>query len=189
MNKETIFKLGQKAYDQINFPDKEGSVVRILDDKDNKFYIGVFFKGENFPFFYSNEGCLSGRKIPTLSTNPYKVILEGFEQKPYIPTFEDIVKERNYVYLSENLVAPNKELCDAVKALLELLFLRDYYNDGWQPDWKDESLKYIIRNVLDYLSTNHSKYGSYVMAFKSKEIMNKFLEDQKELLEIAKPLL
>jgi hypothetical protein len=186
---KTVFKLGQKAYDQINFPDKEGRVVRILDDKDHKFYIGVFFKGEDFPIFYNNEGCLSGTKIQTLSTNPYKVILEGFEQKPYIPTFEDIVKERNYIYLPENLVAPNKELAEAAKALFELLFLRDYYNEGWQPNYVEKETKHTIITFGGVIETGTNIQSNRILCFKTEKIRDMFLEEQRELIEIAKPLL
>lgn len=211
MNKETIFKVGQKVYDQMFFPNVEGIITdtnfipeKSFSEKENgyegfeegyehPYTIEVDFKGEQA--LYRNDG--SGfMDFPTLSTKPYKVELQGFEQKEYAPTYEEVLKKCEKVYppnirrdIEYKEIYPSKELSDATEALRKLMFLRDYYNDGWQPNWKDESLKYIIRNVLDYLSTNHSKYGSYVMAFKSKEIMNKFLEDQKELLEIAKPLL
>lgn len=193
---KTVFKLGQKAYDQINFPDKEGRVVRILNDKDHKFYIGVFFKGENFPFFYNNEGCLSGRKIQTLSTNPYKVILEGFEQKPIVPTFEEAWTETNRIYEPKSEYDkeefggyPSQELANAAEALRRLLFLRDYYNEGWQPDWKDNNIKYVIECYENELRVSTVFGTSRVMYFKSKDVTEKFLEEQKELLEIAKPLL
>lgn len=186
---KTIVKLGQKAYDQINFPDKEGKVVRLLDDKDNKFYIGVLFEGEDFPFFYSNEGCFSGRKIQTLSTNPYKVILEGFEQKPYLPTFEDMIKERNYIYLPENLVVPNKELAEATVALLKLLFLRDYYNEGWQPNYVEKETKHTIVTISGIIEKGTTIQSNRILCFKTEKIRDMFLEEQRELLEIAKPLL
>lgn len=194
---KTVFKVGMKAYDQINFPDKEGMVVRILDDKDHKFYIGVFFKGENFPFFYSNEGCLSGRTIQTLSTNPYKVILEGFEQKAPIPTYEEAVEWLEFtegteimndsVFLAEGNYYTNLDTC--AEALKKLILLRDYYNEGWQPDWNDNATKYSIEvEVGEIVGRNHH-CNARIMSFKTNDVRNKFLEEQRELLEIAKPLL
>ena len=70
----TIFKEGQKVYDQVNYPDCEGKVIKLYDDS-----LLVIFEGvENY---YSLDGR-AGDGLPTLSTRPYKVKLEGFEQKP-----------------------------------------------------------------------------------------------------------
>ena len=196
---KTVFKKGMKVYDQLIFPDAEGIVTStnfipeksffdkeedFEEDYEHTYPIEVDFKGEQA--LYKNDG--SGfMDFPTLSTNPYKVILEGFEQKAPIPTYEDIVKERNYIYLPENLVAPNKELADAVVALLKLLFLRDYYNEGWQP--KNSSYVYIITTRNRELVKDCLMGDFRVLYFRSQEISNRFLEEQKELLEIARPLL
>ena len=77
-------------------------------------------------------------------------------------------------------------------ALLKLLFLRDYYNEGWQPNWDDSSSKYVVYikvdNGYNFIIDYRAKYPR-VLHFKSKEIAEKFLKEQKKLLEIAKPLL
>jgi len=71
-----------------------------------------------------------------------------------------------------------------------LIILRDYYNEGWQPNWQnDEETKYSITVSSNELFRTILYSGSCVMSFKSREIRDKFLEEQKELLEIAKPLL
>lgn len=193
---KTVFKVGMKVYDQVCFPNKEGVIVSVDEEwaKLNYPCIKVKFEGETSEFSYTNKGCLCDNYywIPTLSTKPYT--LQGFEQKAPIPTYEDIVKERNYIYLPENLVAPNKELADAVVALLKLLFLRDYYNEGWQPDFSKETknTKYCISKDA---SGRFMKYDYYnydfnnVLIFKSKQIRSKFWDEQLELMKIAKPLL
>lgn len=184
---KTVFKVGMKVYDQVNFPDKEGKVEEIYIGEEEEYPIVSFGKRERI--CYSSDGRLSGRITKMLSTKPYKVEFQGFEQKAPAPTYEDIVKERNYIYLPENLVAPNKELADAVVALLKLLFLRDYYNDGWQPDWEEDEWKYFIENYRGKLNVRRTYNNGRVLHFKTPEIRDKFLEDQRELLEIAKPLL
>ena len=184
---KTVFKEGMKVYDQLNFSDKGGIVVEVCNDEEDEYPIGVSFENETGRNYYTPEGRFRKDNIPTLSTNPYKVILEGFEQKAPIPTYEDIVKERNYIYLPENLVAPNKELADAVVALLKLLFLRDYYNEGWQP--KNSSYVYIITTRNRELVKDCLMGDFRVLYFRSQEISNRFFEEQKELLKIAKPLL
>ena len=182
---KTVFKKGMKVYDQFVFPNNQGVITDIEDG--NVYPLVV--KVENSNLYYRLDGSFNIGTIPTLSTKPYKLEMQGFEQKAPIPTYEDIVKERNYIYLPENLVAPNKELADAVVALLKLLFLRDYYNEGWQPDWEDDEWKYFIENYRGKLDTDRIHSTSVVLSFKTKEIRDKFLEDQRELLEIAKPLL
>ena len=126
----------------------------------------------------------------TLSTSPYNLEMQGFEQKEPTPTYEEVVRDKNYIYLPENLVAPNKELADATEALLKLLFLRDYYNEGWQPDWLDyETTKYCIEVSEGEIVDAYYELLSRPLAFKTEEIRDKFFKEQIELLEIAKPLL
>ncbi len=84
---------------------------------------------------------------------------------------------------------PTKEEAEACLALSQLCQWRDKYNEGWKPNWTTEDWKYYIvvrRNKLmcDYFNTT-----AHVLAFKTKQIRDKFLEDFAELIEIAKPLL
>ena len=186
---ETIFKVGMEVWDKTISPNK-GKVIEVLEDTKFDFPIKVEFD-DGLKIQYTNKGCFVKSKgaINTLSSSDYSLELEGFEQKEPAPTYEDIVKERNYIYLPENLVAPNKELANAVVALLKLLFLRDYYNEGWQPNWKDNFCKYTIECYESELYTDDSYNFDKVMSFKTEELRDKFLEEQIELLEIAKPLL
>ena len=134
--------------------------------------------------------------FPTLSTNPYKVELQGFEQKAPVPTFEEAWGEAERIYEPKSEYDkeefggyPSQELANAAEALRRLLFLRDYYNEGWQPDWDKCTTKYCIEQEGFDISAINQIYNSRIMSFKTDEIRNKFLEEQKELLEIAKPLL
>ena len=186
----TIFKEGQKVYDQVNYPDCEGKVIKVYDDS-----ILVMFEGvENY---YSLDGR-AGDAMPTLSTRPYKVNLEGFEQKSIVPTFEDAVKwlRENNKYTvsigddSRATFFTKDEDYSAFDALRKLTIIRDYYNEGWKPDWKnDEENKYVILTENDKIKCEENYSYKRVLSFKSNEIRNKFLEEQIDLLEIAKPLL
>lgn len=184
---KTVFKEGMEVYDEVNFPNIKGEIVEII----NTYYpIVVCFGSKTYS--YNSNGCFQSMSIPTLSTKKYNISLEGFEQKAPTPTYEEVVRNKNYIYLPENLVAPNKELANATVALLKLLFLRDYYNEGWQPNWEDNAWKYIIVVKMGTPCEFEIDYkASYarVLHFKSREIAKRFLEEQKELLEIAKPLL
>ena len=195
---ETVFKKGMKVYDYIY---GKGEVIEVQNYQYVDNILLVKFSNRKEPIKYSLDGRLINYKTcggdldseniatnPTLSISP--CTLEGFEQKAPAPTYEEIVRGKNYIYLPENLVAPNKELADATKALLKLLFLRDYYNEGWQPDWSNyNEIKWTIENVNNNLTVTNEYTFNQVMFFNSEKLAFKFLEDQKELLEIAKPLL
>lgn len=194
---KTVFKVGMEVYDQVNFPDKEGKVEEIYISDEEEYPIVSF--GERERVCYSPDGSLLDRITKTLSTKPYKVVFDGFEQKAPAPTFEKAWEETERVYepkseydKEEYKGYPSQELADASEALRRLLFLRDYYNEGWQPDWDNSSLKYIVYikvdNGYNFIIDYRAKYPR-VLHFKSKEIAEKFLKEQKELLEIAKPLL
>ena len=196
---ETIFKVGMVVYDQLNFPDKEGKVVDICKDERVTSPITVIFKDkydEEIERYYTSDGRYKIDKLPVLSTKPYQIILQGFEQKAPASTYEEVLKEAHhkgdYYYLPDCLEVPSEKLVDATMALLKLLFLRDYYNDGWQPDWKDDTWKYVIFVKMgircEFLVDRKTSYAR-VLHFKSQEIAERFLEEQRELLEIAKPLL
>ena len=184
---KAVFKVGMKVYDQVCFPDKEGVVVSIDEEwaKLNYPCLKVKFEDETQEFSYTNKGCLCDNYywIPTLSTSPYT--LQGFEQKAPAPTYEEALVKAKTNFNGY----PSYELAMAAEALQKLLFLRDYYNEGWQPDWTNDKWKYFIEYYRDEFCINRSCGYSRVLAFKSKEIIDKFLEEQKELLEIAKPLL
>lgn len=192
---KTVFKVGMKVYDQFNSPDMEGVVVEVIDNECDDYPIGVSFLNRYDICYYTPEGRFNKRDIPTLSTKPYKVELQGFEQKAPSPTFEEALdwldNNKNYQTVFEDeRTYPSKEIYEAFEALRKLIILRDYYNEGWQPDWKNPD---VIKHTIEVFSNELRKSGNYtlqqLLVFKTKEIRNKFLEDQRELLEIAKPLL
>ena len=192
---KTIFKVGMEVYDQINFPDMKGKVVKIDNDK-SKYPLGVCFNGKMNIHYYDLEGRFRKEHIPTLSTKPYKVELQGFEQKAPISTFEEAWEEAERVYEPKSEYDkeefggyPSQDLANAAESLRRLLFLRDYYNEGWQPDWEDDEWKYFIEYYRGELEVNRTCGNSRVLHFKSRDMAKRFLKEQKELLEIAKPLL
>lgn len=193
---ETIFKVGMEVYDQIFFGKTPLKITEVKEDETLRVLCGEVtycYTGDGrFIGEYTNSNrnrCLS--EIPTLSTSPYT--LQGFEQKAPAPTYEEALKEAHrkdeYYYLPNDLEAPSKELADAAVALLKLLFLRDYYNEGWVYLENSGSAYTIRTTVENELECSYANGINKVMAFKTTEIRNKFLEEQKELLEIAKPLL
>lgn len=84
---------------------------------------------------------------------------------------------------------PTKEEAEACLALAQLCQLRDRYNDGWKPDWKNGTEKYSIYFNADKIYSGDIYKTQSVLSFKTKELRDKFLENFKGLIEIAKPLL
>lgn len=183
---KTVFKEGMKVYDQVYEPDVKGEV---LDVNMKLSHHPITVKFGSCVRYYTAEGCRGKNTIKTLSTSPYTI--QGFEQKAPAPTIKDALEwlrkndgcdefDNNY---------PKKENVFCFEALKKLVILRDYYNEGWQPDWAEYSIKCIIEVIGNRLFVTYSGIFSRALYFKTKKIAKKFLEEQRELLEIAKPLL
>ena len=177
---KTVFKVGQEVFDQVYYPGIKGRVVEI--DDDGNFPIRVEFGV--YVGSYKLDGRANNFQVPTLSTKPYEMELQGFEQKAQAPTFEEaeewIIKESE----KGNIFLMSK---DVLEALRKLVILRDYYNEGWQP--KNYSYVHIITTRNGELVRDCLMGDFRVLYFESMEIRNTFFEEQRELLEIAKPLL
>ncbi len=75
-------------------------------------------------------------------------------------------------------------------ALWKLVILRDHYNDGWKPNYKQSSQnKYYIGCEQDEIGIGELSYTSRILAFKSSELRCEFLSNFRELIETAKSLL
>ena len=194
---KTVFKEGMEVYDQLNFPNKKGVIVEISNDENDPYPVEVSFENEAGRYYFTPEGRFRKEHIPTLSTKSYKIELQGFEQKSPAKTYEDAVKwlestenteiMNDSVFLAEGNYYTNLNTC--AEALKKLILLRDYYNEGCQPNWKNDNFKYCIQVYKGDLEAMNYNTIYKVMYFKSSEIRDKFLEEQRELLEIAKPLL
>ena len=87
-------------------------------------------------------------------------------------------------------VFPTKEEAEACLALAQLCQLRDRYNDGWKPDWnngKEYKYSIVINHGRPFVETYFNVQK--VLSFKTEELRDKFLENFRDLIEIAKPLL
>jgi len=83
-----------------------------------------------------------------------------------------------------------KEQAEASTALAQLSQLMFVYNDGWEPDWKNtDEKKYCIAFNVNILSLPELFLTRRFLTFKTKEIRIKFLENFRNLIRQAKPLL
>lgn len=80
-------------------------------------------------------------------------------------------------------------LC-AFKALMQLVELRDAWNDGWMADYiNGNEFKFNIYFSENKIRTSNTHYVSCVLNFKTGQLRDKFLEQFKELIEQAKELI
>ena len=86
-------------------------------------------------------------------------------------------------------IFPTKEEAEACIALSQLCQLRDRYNDGWKPDYKDNNVKYLLYYWGDTITKSRTTGASNLLVFKTEELRDKFLENFRDLIETAKPLL
>lgn len=83
----------------------------------------------------------------------------------------------------------NKKVAEAYAVLPQLIRLIDEYNKGWKPNYKDGDCKYAVGCYEGNLELFVNSYIQRILVFKTEEIRDKFLEDHRDLIEIAKPLL
>lgn len=77
----------------------------------------------------------------------------------------------------------NKETAQAFIALMQLVRVRDYYNDDWKPDWTDvRQNKYVInhRKEIETVCLIHQ-----ILAFKTENLAQEFLKNFSDLIQIA----
>lgn len=99
--------------------------------------------------------------------------------------FVDKTKSR----LDNRNLFPTKEEAGACLALSQLCQWRDKYNEGWKPDWNVATSKYVLYYRENNIVMAEPSFSQSVLAFKTEEIRDKFLEDFKDLIHQAKPLL
>ena len=90
---------------------------------------------------------------------------------------------------TDKMIFSNEKIAQAVRALVQLIQLRDCYRQGWTPDWSDNQSKYVIEyydgNVYGETYTKRSA----VLSFQSPSVMLEFMANFADLIEQAKELL
>lgn len=125
--------------------------------------------------------------------------------EPKYPKWEDIevsgytvndfgeieeVKEGDFMFDEEEskIVWPTKELSEASMALSQLLQLRDAYNKMEKDDIRSCYVIYLDHQ-FNRLEIGNFREMNMLLGFKTEKLRDAFLENNKELLETAKPLL
>ena len=82
-----------------------------------------------------------------------------------------------------------KEQAEASIAMAQLSQLREVYRDGWKPNWKDAEDKYCIEYYRDEINNCRYCNTSQFLSFQSAEVRDEFLENFRDLILTAKPLM
>lgn len=82
-----------------------------------------------------------------------------------------------------------KEQAEASIAMAQLSQLMAVYNDGWVADWNDGSSKTCICKFGNDFTLETRSYFSPFLNFKDRKTAELFLENFKDLIQTAKPLL
>jgi len=90
---------------------------------------------------------------------------------------------------SNKNVFATEEQAEASIAMAQLSQLIKVYNNGWEPDWNDHQFKYSIYFCQNNIVLNEMVFARCFLTFKDKETAELFLENFRELIETAKPLL
>jgi hypothetical protein len=87
-------------------------------------------------------------------------------------------------------VFATQEQAEAAIAMAQLSQLMEVYNDEWEADWSNyNQLKYCIGFTRENLEIDNWIDYRQFLAFKDQETAELFLENFRELIEQAKPLL
>jgi hypothetical protein len=89
---------------------------------------------------------------------------------------------------NQNIFA-TEEQAKASIALAQLSQLRDVYRNGWVPDWSDNKNKFCIIVVENEFLTDCFKRTNKFFSFQDYQTRDLFLENFKDLIEQAKPLM
>lgn len=90
-------------------------------------------------------------------------------------------------------ILPSKKDAEQHLALMKLHQLRDYYRQGWIPDWKDDSYKYsivyTISNKIGKYSIGWCCNTPYFLSFPTQKLAEEFLTNFRDLIEQAGDLI
>lgn len=115
---------------------------------------------------------------------PDEYWIETVESRYCNNSFE---RERD-IDMDKNVCVSLQE-AQAFTALMQLRQLRKCYIGDWKPDWNKNNNKFCINFECEEVKVMRWFNTSHVLSFPTYELAKQFLDNFKDLLEIAKPLL
>lgn len=121
------------------------------------------------------NGCDRELKELALQTFP------ELEKKKLPKSWEELKKTKKHI--------PTLEQAEAIIALAQLSQLREVYRNGWMPDWSGNEYYYCISFFKDRIETSEARNVNRFLSFEDPETRDLFLENFRDLIEKAKPLM
>lgn len=84
---------------------------------------------------------------------------------------------------------PTPQAAEAHLALMQLHQLRDYYRQGWTPNWLDDERKWDISICKNRLSVQQVVNWASFLSFPTEELATEFLNNFRDLIEQAGDLI
>ena len=118
-------------------------------------------------------------------------IFDGYLDRPTIIQKGFIRGPRNSI--EHKKLLPSEDVARQFVALIQLYRLRDYYRQGWTPDWEDDSCKYTIVQKVTIKGIQHIvacyRTTSCFLSFPTYKLTEEFLTNFRDLIEQAGDLI
>ena len=119
------------------------------------------------------------------------VIVDNLLDRPTVSQKGFIRGPRNPI--EHKRLLPSEEVTKQFVALMQLYRLRDYYRQGWTPDWEDDSCKYTIVQKLTIKGIQHIvacyRTTPCFLSFPTYKLSEEFLTNFRDLIEQAGDLI
>lgn len=111
------------------------------------------------------------------------------DAKPPLPkTWLEFVKTQNYEK-SQIITGVPEDITLQHIALIQLHKLRDYYRQGWTPNWLDNNSKWGIFNRRNEIRVHPIVNWAGFLSFPTEELATEFLNNFHDLIEQAGDLI
>jgi len=145
--------------------------------------------------YESNEQSLKDFVLLNYPELVEKQLTKSWEElkdvKGWYVEYNSIVVGANYPNSDnedKNIFA-TKEQAEASIAMAQLSQLREVYRDGWNPDFSNSETKYVIEFYENKIYKDECCGTNNFLSFQSAEVRDEFLENFRDLILTAKPLM
>ena len=139
-------------------------------DEENSTFKRIVFKKKQPPKYWEHIGSISGYEVNDFSEINY-------------------VKDVTTYTKSNERIFARIEQAKASVALAKLSQLLEIYLCGWIPNYTDGQAKYAIIMIAGELEVQECLSREQLLTFKTSDMANEFLNDNRDLIFQAKPLL
>lgn len=131
-------------------------------------------------------GLLKKKDSKVMSWNEYIKKYLGTHGYSYNMNANMITHSDTPIYTADQLTQHEAK---ALAAFSQLLKLRRDWVGEWEPDWTDESTKYIIHIWRNHICFEREHNTSASLSFPTEQMAKKFLDTFRGLIEEAKILI